>query len=630
MQHEGGHRGRRRTGPRPDRTAGRARRRRARARRRPTRSWCSSTNASMSAAVDRPVRAWRSRRCRRRSGSTARSPKTRRCGRAARRWSSAAPATAPAARSRSRCRRRRRPSASVGVGAAADAPHAGRPAPTGSCSSVSAVEARAQERGPTGSRAGRASSVRPVDLHAVDRTARTRTGSVLLRAESVRDGRRRRARPAGCSPCCRCSRAARTGAARSWPTASASPCAPCAATSTGCAGSATRSLAAIGVAGGYQLGSGGRAMPPLMLDRDEAVAVAVSLRSRPATWSPAAAQAAISALAKLDQLLPPDAAPPGRGDRRDDVAARRRARRRSTPNVLVTLSRACRDGERLRVRYRDARGPRDRPHARPVPARADAAPLVPRRPRPRPRRLADVPRRPLRRRRGDRPLVSRSSTRRTRWRSCRRRSRWRRTATRPVSSCSRRSTTVRPLVPADVRRLEPIDDRAHDADDRRRRPPPARVPPRRARRRLRRPRTGRAARRVARAVGRRSRAAALVDAARHLCSHCRGGTTTDWGIHVANALRHLHGTVPRAGGSEPDRRARPRRRHDPAARRARLRRGVDRRAPLVRHRDHRLARDLHRPRRRRRRGTSSSAPASCRCRTTTRCGWPTGRSCSTT
>ena len=28
-------------------------------------------------------------------------------------------------------------------------------------------------------------------------------------------------------------------------------------------------------------------------------------------------------------------------------------------------------------------------------------------------------------------------------------------------------------------------------------------------------------------------------------------------------------------------------------------------------------------------GTSSSAPASCRCRTTTRCGWPTARSCST-
>ena len=38
-------------------------------------------------------------------------------------------------------------------------------------------------------------------------------------------------------------------------------------------------LASIGVAGGYQLGSGGRSMPPLMLDRDEAVAVAVSLRS---------------------------------------------------------------------------------------------------------------------------------------------------------------------------------------------------------------------------------------------------------------------------------------------------------------------------------------------------------------
>ncbi len=34
-----------------------------------------------------------------------------------------------------------------------------------------------------------------------------------------------------------------------------------------------------GVAGGYRLGAGGAAMPPLMLDREEAVAVAVCLRS---------------------------------------------------------------------------------------------------------------------------------------------------------------------------------------------------------------------------------------------------------------------------------------------------------------------------------------------------------------
>src|SRR4051812_12392400 len=38
-------------------------------------------------------------------------------------------------------------------------------------------------------------------------------------------------------------------------------------------------LAAVGTLGGYRLGAGGRAMPPLMLDRDEALAVAVCLRS---------------------------------------------------------------------------------------------------------------------------------------------------------------------------------------------------------------------------------------------------------------------------------------------------------------------------------------------------------------
>ena len=63
--------------------------------------------------------------------------------------------------------------------------------------------------------------------------------------------------------------------------------------------------AAIGVAGGYELGSGGRSMPPLMLDRDEAVAVAVSLRAAAGDMVAGGGEAAVSALAKLDQLLPP-------------------------------------------------------------------------------------------------------------------------------------------------------------------------------------------------------------------------------------------------------------------------------------------------------------------------------------
>ena len=49
-------------------------------------------------------------------------------------------------------------------------------------------------------------------------------------------------------------------------------------------------LADIGATGGYRLGTGGRTMPPLMLDRDEAVAVAVCLRTAaPPTPSPAGA-----------------------------------------------------------------------------------------------------------------------------------------------------------------------------------------------------------------------------------------------------------------------------------------------------------------------------------------------------
>src|SRR4051794_5550526 len=65
--------------------------------------------------------------------------------------------------------------------------------------------------------------------------------------------------------------------------------------------------------------------------------------------------------------------------------------------------------------------------------------------------------------------------------------------------------------------------------------------------------------------------------------------------HDQVALRHLHGPLP-PGGGEPDPRAPARPRARPAPRPARLRRGVDRRAPLGRQRDHRLARDLHRGR----------------------------------
>ena len=46
-------------------------------------------------------------------------------------------------------------------------------------------------------------------------------------------------------------------------------------------------------------------MPPLMLDRDEAVAVAVCLRSTATESLAGGGEAAIRALGKLEQLLPP-------------------------------------------------------------------------------------------------------------------------------------------------------------------------------------------------------------------------------------------------------------------------------------------------------------------------------------
>jgi len=60
--------------------------------------------------------------------------------------------------------------------------------------------------------------------------------------------------------------------------------------------------AAHGTGGGYQLGSG-RALPPLLLDDDEAVAIVASLRLVAGT-DPERSELVLRTLAKLDQVLP--------------------------------------------------------------------------------------------------------------------------------------------------------------------------------------------------------------------------------------------------------------------------------------------------------------------------------------
>ena len=58
-----------------------------------------------------------------------------------------------------------------------------------------------------------------------------------------------------------------------------------------------------GVAGGYRLGTGG-ALPPLLLDDEEAVAVAIGLRTAASGSIAGIEETSLRALAKLQQMLP--------------------------------------------------------------------------------------------------------------------------------------------------------------------------------------------------------------------------------------------------------------------------------------------------------------------------------------
>ncbi|WP_246608257.1 helix-turn-helix transcriptional regulator, partial [Paractinoplanes toevensis] len=106
-----------------------------------------------------------------------------------------------------------------------------------------------------------------------------------------------------------------------------------------------------GAAGGYQL-QAGAAVPPLLLDDDEAVAIAVGLRTAAAGAVTGFEETSVRALAKVIQLLPP------RLRRRIDAL-----RAATAPGgifgggptldaeVLTTLALACRGEERLRFAY---------------------------------------------------------------------------------------------------------------------------------------------------------------------------------------------------------------------------------------------------------------------------------------
>ncbi|MFF5992242.1 helix-turn-helix transcriptional regulator [Prauserella flavalba] len=122
--------------------------------------------------------------------------------------------------------------------------------------------------------------------------------------------------------------------------------------------------ATAGVGGGYQLGAGTR-LPPLLLDDDEAIATAVSLRLASGGTVAGAGEAALRALAKLDQVMPPRL--------RAEVRAVHGATETLVgpgveidAEVLVTLARACRDAVRVRFAYAGRDGERTERTVEPV------------------------------------------------------------------------------------------------------------------------------------------------------------------------------------------------------------------------------------------------------------------------
>ncbi|OJF10381.1 helix-turn-helix transcriptional regulator [Couchioplanes caeruleus] len=122
--------------------------------------------------------------------------------------------------------------------------------------------------------------------------------------------------------------------------------------------------AARGVAGGYQL-QAGAAVPPLLLDDEEAVAIAVGLRTAAAGAVAGFEETSVRALAKVIQLLPP------RLRRRIDAlqAATAPAVPGGGPvldaTTLTTIAMACRGEERLRFDYRPRDGEGDTRHVEP-------------------------------------------------------------------------------------------------------------------------------------------------------------------------------------------------------------------------------------------------------------------------
>jgi predicted DNA-binding transcriptional regulator YafY len=121
-----------------------------------------------------------------------------------------------------------------------------------------------------------------------------------------------------------------------------------------------------GVDGGYQLAAGA-ALPPLVLDDEEAVALAVGLQTAAQGGVAGIAESSVRALAKVVQVMPP------RLRRRVDALRAmtvplvwNSSAPSTDPAVLTSLAQACRDTERLEFGYTAGSGERTDRHVEPL------------------------------------------------------------------------------------------------------------------------------------------------------------------------------------------------------------------------------------------------------------------------
>jgi predicted DNA-binding transcriptional regulator YafY len=120
-----------------------------------------------------------------------------------------------------------------------------------------------------------------------------------------------------------------------------------------------------GIDGGYQLAAGA-ALPPLLLDDEEAVALAIGLRTAAQGAIGGIEESSVRALAKLAQVMPPSLRRRVDALRSATVPAVWAAGGPTVDaGVLTTVAQACRDEERLRFAYTAQSGERTTRHVEP-------------------------------------------------------------------------------------------------------------------------------------------------------------------------------------------------------------------------------------------------------------------------